>query len=251
MKHLLKLHQPRLRLRCALVVAAMSAGVVCAQNIPATSTTEAQDENSKGAGATRLRTTESEGAGAVALPVSSASFIKEAHEANQTEIALAELAERKSQNSEVKDFAKQMREDHQKADRDLMPVAQAHNVTLDQSLDAKHQKTVDRFQKLSGTEFDKEFMTTMLRDHQKVVNKFDQAARQLPDNDVKQYAQTTLPTLRQHLHHAQTTALAAGVDQATISSIVKESDAMGGTSDDMQKESGTVQHDKGDKDDQK
>lgn len=244
MKNSLKSSPSSLSLRCALVVAALSTGVACAQDMPATSTTEPAESTSKGAGATKLRTTEAATTPGALGSVTATSFIKDAHQANLAEVALADVAARKAQSTDVKTFAKQMREDHQKANRDLEPIARAHNVTLDQTLDAKHQKMVERFEKMSGSEFDKEFMTEMLRDHQKVINKFEQASRNAADADVKQYAQTTLPTLRQHLHHAQQTARMAGVDQATISAIVKESDAMGGTSDDMEKESGKADKDK-------
>ena len=190
-----------------------------------------------------------QGAGAKKIAVGdAASFIKEAAQGNQAEIRLAELAESKAQNADVKEFAKQLRKDHTDANQKLETVAQAHGVTISQSLDAKEQKKLDRFEQLSGSEFDKEYVKDMLRDHVKDIAKFEQAANHSHAEDVKQYAQNTLPTLRQHLHHARQAASAAGIDQATVSSILKESSpGMGGTAEDTQTETGSAhRHDGGD-----
>src|SRR6185369_13348751 len=64
------------------------------------------------------------------------------------------------------------------------------------------------------------------------IKKFEDAATKLQETDVKQYAQTTLPKLRQHFDRAVTVARAVGVDQSTISSYSKKvPSAVGGTSD--------------------
>src|ERR1041384_4677028 len=60
-----------------------------------------------------------------------ASFVKEAAAGNQSEIALAQLAQQKDQNPEVKNLAQMIQQDHQKAQEKLQTIAQAHGVTLD------------------------------------------------------------------------------------------------------------------------
>lgn len=60
--------------------------------------------------------------------------------------------------------------------------------------------------KLSGKEFDRAYMQYMLKDHQKEVNEFEHNAQQLQDQDVKQWASSALPVLKQHLEKAQTIA---------------------------------------------
>jgi putative membrane protein len=175
-------------------------------------------------------------------PLTAQAFLKAAAEGNAAEIALADVAERKAQNPEVKQLATLIRKDHQQAAEQLQPVAQAHGVVTSQTLDAKHQKIVDRFQQMSAVKFDQEYTKDMLKDHVKDISKYEKAAQQIKETDVQQYAQNTLPTLRQHLQHAQQAALAAGVDQATISSILrKSSDSMGGTSDEQEEQSGSSQ----------
>jgi uncharacterized protein (DUF305 family) len=93
--------------------------------------------------------------------------------------------------------------------------------------------------KAAGPEFDKKFATDMLKDHQKAISKFEKAASKLQEADVKQYAETMLPKLREHLQKAETVARQVGVDQSTISSYTKTSGGLGGTSDTQESTTGT------------
>lgn len=221
--------------------ALLTACTVYAADTPATS------ETTQGAGAARLISNPEEshistsgGLVSTAHIGDAKSFLREAMEGNRTEIALAQIAERQSQNAEVKQFAQMMRRDHEQANQQLQTIAQAHGVAATQATNPKHQKKLDRFQALNSAEFDKEYMTEMLKGHQKDIAKYENASRHIKETDVQQYAQTTLSKLRQHLQHAAQTARTAGVDQATISSILNKSPgSMGGDADAMEKTSGT------------
>jgi putative membrane protein len=54
-------------------------------------------------------------------------------------------------------------------------------------------------------------MEEMVKDHQKDVKKFQQAASQGQDPEVKKWAAATLPTLKDHLQEANKTAGLVGV----------------------------------------
>lgn len=169
-----------------------------------------------------------------------ADFIKEAALGNQAEIDLAQVAEQKAQNPEVKQLAQQLRDDHQQANQKVQSLAQAHGVTLDTTPGFMQKRTKDKLEKLSGAEFDKQYATAMLEDHVKDLKKYEKAAQSVQETDVKEYAQTTLEKLRQHLQHAETAARAAGVDEKTIASITKKApDAAGGTSEKSERNTGT------------
>lgn len=168
------------------------------------------------------------------------SFIKEAAEGNTREIALADLATEKSQNSEVKEFAEHIRKDHTEANEKLQTIAQKHGVAISAAPDAKQQRALDKFQKLSGAQFDQEYAKEMLRDHHKAIARFEKVSKQSQDSDVKQYAEECLPKLRTHLQHAQTVAKAVGVDQETISSLTKGTpEGVGGTGDEEKSNTGS------------
>lgn len=159
------------------------------------------------------------------------SFLKEASEGNQGEIALAQLAQQKSQNLEIKNLAQMIESDHQQAQEKLQTLAQAHGVRLSQGLTYSQKREQAKLQKLSGADFDQQYAKDMLQGHVDNLNKFQKAAQQIQESDIKQFAEENIPVLQKHLGHAETAAKAVGVDQGTISSIVSKAPAMGGANE--------------------
>jgi len=148
-------------------------------------------------------------------------FLNYAAQANQTEIVLADVAREKAQSATVKDLAKMLRTDHQQNNAQLQAIAQIHGVTLDTSPDWLNQREIDRLRKANNADFDQEYTKAMLKGHVKCVERFDKAVAQIKESDINQYAQSTLPTLRSHLRHAEEAARSAGVDESTISALLK------------------------------
>jgi putative membrane protein len=168
-------------------------------------------------------------------------FIHNASQANAAEVAFADLALQKTQNPDVKEFARRMSQDHQAANDHLRQVARMRSVAMNNSLDENHKKMMAFYQQLSGTEFDQQYMKDMLKGHLNVIALYEAAAYQPRPPEIKQYAQNTLPMLEQHLDHAVHTAQATGIDQQTIAAILTESPtAVGGTVEDTHEESGGV-----------
>jgi putative membrane protein len=149
-------------------------------------------------------------------------FLQDAAQANQMEITLADVAQEKSQNNQVRELATMLRTDHQMNYSQLQGIAGAHGVTLDASLTWMNQRTVSHLQKANPADFDKEYTKAMLKDHVACIKSFDNAAVKTEEQDIKQYVENTLPTLRSHLMHSEKVARAVGVEVSTISSILKE-----------------------------
>jgi putative membrane protein len=169
---------------------------------------------------------------------SAKSFIKQAFKDNQTEIDMAQVGESKAQNADLKAFCQQLQTDHTKANQELQPIAQKYGVAEDAT--KLHEHDVNKLEKeTAGAEFDKKFATEMLKDHQKAIKKFERAASKLQEADVRQYAQTMLPKLREHLDKAQTVARSVGVDQSTITSIMNKASAVCGTAEEENSTVGT------------
>jgi putative membrane protein len=98
-----------------------------------------------------------------------------------------------------------MVDDHSKANDQLKQIATSKGVNLPTELDRSTQRELDKLSKLSGAEFDREYMKHMVSDHKKDVSEFKSEANRAKDPDVKQFAASTLPTLQQHLDLAQWT----------------------------------------------
>lgn len=167
------------------------------------------------------------------------SFIKEAYNDNQAEIELGAIGAQKAQNADLKAFAQEIQKDHTQANKDLMPLAQKYGVTEDLTKSREH--TVNKFDKeASGADFDKKFATEMLKDHQKAISKFEKSSTKLEEADLKQYAETMLPKLQDHLQHAATVAASVGVDQSTIASYTRKASGVGGTTETQESTTGTA-----------
>jgi len=181
------------------------------------------------------------GAADTSLSHKGTSFIKEASEGNQREIAMAQLAQEKSQNPEIKSLAEMIQNDHQKSQEKLQTLAQTHGVTLDQGLTWSQKREQGKLEKLSGADFDQQYAKMMLEDHVNDLNTFQKAAEQLQEPDLKQFAQDNIAAMQKHLQHAEMAAKAVGVDQATISSITSKAPAMGGAGENNEMEHGGKQ----------
>jgi predicted outer membrane protein len=68
---------------------------------------------------------------------------------------------------------------------------------------AHNQQVYDRLAALSGKQFDDAFTTHMFQSHSKSVAKFEKASGDLQDGELKQFVESTLPTLKEHLAMAQ------------------------------------------------
>jgi putative membrane protein len=141
--------------------------------------------------------------GSAALSASDQRLMKEIAQANVAEIETGKLAQQKSKNDEVKNFAQRMIDDHTKALQDLQQVAQAKGVTLPTKPDVKHLAMAKALSALSGDQFDRRYMAQGgLADHRQ-THQLLQRAQRATDPDLKQAAAQTLPVVDQHLNMAQ------------------------------------------------
>lgn len=139
-------------------------------------------------------------------------FFKEAASGGMMEVQLGQLAKDKAQSQDVKDFGSRMVTDHGKANDELKQLAQQKKWTLPTKLEHKHKSMVGKMQKVSGSEFDKKYMTGMVMDHAKDVEDFRNATQKVKDPELKAWAEKTLPVLEQHHQLAKETAVKVGVD---------------------------------------
>jgi putative membrane protein len=106
-----------------------------------------------------------------------------------------------------------MVEDHQKANKEVEQLASKEGVQLPMSLTGKHKDKKEKISQLSGKEFDRAYMTYMLRDHAKDVKEFERGAHALKNPQIRQWAEGTLPVLKQHLQKARQIASSIGIDR--------------------------------------
>jgi putative membrane protein len=135
-------------------------------------------------------------------------FMMSAAQAGMVEVKLGEIAAKKATKSDIKEFGAMMVTDHSKANTELKAIAAKNGVTLPSKLDAAHQEEVDKISKLSGEQFDKTYVSEMVKGHEKVAVEFEKASKTAQNLELKSFAATTLPVIKNHLKHIK--AIASG-----------------------------------------
>ena len=133
-------------------------------------------------------------------------FIKKAAVGGLAEVQLGKLAVEHAASPDVKQFGQRMVGDHDKANRELMAMAEQKGSAVPTALDRKHRQTADRLGKLHGAAFDRAYIQEMVKDHEQDVRLFRTEAQQGTDPELKRWAATTLPTLEEHLTMARNLA---------------------------------------------
>jgi putative membrane protein len=142
-------------------------------------------------------------------------FMNDAAPGGMAEVELGKMAASKSQNAEVKAFGQKMVDDHTKANDELKQLAAQKKVTLPPDLMPAHKQLMEKLSKLSGADFDKEYVAAMVEAHEKDVAAFENVSKTAADADVKVFATKTLPTLKMHLEMIKAMAEKMGVKMKT------------------------------------
>lgn len=129
-------------------------------------------------------------------------FVMQASIGNEAEIELAQIAQFKSSNPDVKQFAQRLISDHTKNEQQLETLAQQQHIALPTELDPTYQSQKSALEADDTGKFDSDYLRLMVANHTKAVEKFQRTAAHCGDAAVKQYAQQSLPVLQSHLAQA-------------------------------------------------
>jgi putative membrane protein len=140
-------------------------------------------------------------------------FLQRAAEAQQLEIALAQLALKKAGNERVKELGARIIQDEQKASQEIRALAVKEGIKLRGELGEKTREKQKKFSHYAGMQFDYAYVAYLLQDQSMEVGALEQHAEMLKDPDVKKWATTTLPILKAHLDKAHAVASLIGLTQ--------------------------------------
>jgi predicted outer membrane protein len=142
-------------------------------------------------------------------------FVREAAGSNLMEIRLGQLAQSKASNQAVKQFGQRMVGDHTNLQNQLTSAASTGGQTFTPAMDSRHQRQVSRLEGLSGDEFDRAYMSLMIRAHQRDVSNFQSESQSAQSTQVRTLTTNSLPVLQQHLSLAIQVGSQVGVDSTT------------------------------------
>jgi putative membrane protein len=140
---------------------------------------------------------------AVTADEATSSFLVKATNGGMTEVKLGEIAQQNAASKRVKEFGSMMVHDHSATNEKVKALAAQRNVTLPTSVSDESQRDIDDCSKKTGREFDKAYMSDMVKKHQATIDMFEDAADKSKDADVKTFINNTLPKVREHLDSAK------------------------------------------------
>lgn len=137
------------------------------------------------------------------LPANDREFLMQAVKAGHAEVKFSELAGKHSQNEKVRELAKRLTDDHTAANKQLTQMARNQRVAVVAGFERDKRDIYMNLSKLNGADFDREYTKQMVEDHEAAIKLFEHEAKIGTDQNIKKFAEDTLPTLREHLKQAQ------------------------------------------------
>jgi putative membrane protein len=132
-------------------------------------------------------------------PITNQQFVHKASAGGLAEVAFGRMAAEKASSDEIRQFGRQMVQDHGKANQELTRIAEIKQLPIAREMDQAHKEMERKLMQLSGKDFDREYIQGQLKDHQEAVALFDKYSQSGTDKELKAFATQTLPTLKEHL----------------------------------------------------
>lgn len=142
-------------------------------------------------------------AGQGALSAGDRKFLTSAMQGDMAEIQLGNLALQKTTNPEIKQLAQKIVDDHTKLDEQVKPIASQFGVPPPTQVPAKDQALMTKLQALSGTDFDKQYVKSMVMDHKEDDKEFKKEETSGKNQTVKDAATQGEPVIAEHLQMAE------------------------------------------------
>lgn len=142
--------------------------------------------------------------------MSSTEFVQTVAASDAFEIQSSELAAQRAARQDLKDFAAQMVTAHRQTTQELTQLTSANNLPAPTpQLNATQQTSLNNLRDQNGQAFDDAYLDAQVAAHENAVRTFEQYASGGEAGPLRDWAQRTLPNLRQHLQHVQ------GLENAT------------------------------------
>jgi putative membrane protein len=138
-------------------------------------------------------------------------FVRNAAQGGLAEVELGKLAAEKGSSEDVKAFGKRMVEDHTKLNQDIAQLADSIGARVPKKMDKDQQAEYDKLNSLSGEDFDREYITFMVKDHHSDLREFRMEASSTSDPDLKTAVDNGARVIREHMIAADKMAHDRGI----------------------------------------
>jgi putative membrane protein len=137
------------------------------------------------------------------LSIDDDDFLMKAERSEITQTTLSRVALDKSDNEDVRRFARRVITNYEGALADLRNLMKARNKADSAAgIEDLRLEAMNRLQELSGSAFDHEFVSLIAAEQQETLANFNSAAETAADPDIRNYAKGVLPLLREDFNSA-------------------------------------------------
>lgn len=125
-------------------------------------------------------------------------FLTKAGESGLNEVAVSQIAMRRSTHPEVRAFAEKMVTAHNEVNAQLGALAARKGVEL-----PFDDTGVKKWEKKDAEEFDEDYVEWVISAHEDAVDFFEKAAMKADDGEIRTWAANVLPALLAHVEQAR------------------------------------------------
>jgi putative membrane protein len=130
-------------------------------------------------------------------------FVIKASSCEHACVEMAKLGEKHASSPSVKDFASRLTRDHQGCYDKLSEVIKNKKIVVVAGFEKETKAELDRIGKLSGSDFDREFLKWVVAKHREAAGLFEAQAKNGKDADISKFAKDTVPGIRAYLKEAE------------------------------------------------
>ena len=132
-------------------------------------------------------------------------FVNKVALSDMFEVQSSLLALTKQPDADTKPFAEKMIADHQQTSSEVKALVDGGKVkaTLPTALDSEHQRVLDTLKAKDDKAFDRDYDQIQVKAHRDAIALFDTYSKSGDNSDLKSWAATTLPHLKEHLNMAE------------------------------------------------
>ena len=138
-------------------------------------------------------------------------FVQVGIQEAMAQVKLGQLAQERGSSQIVKEFGARMEAHQGKVGDQLKEIASANSVTIPDQIRTKDQTLYDRLSKLSGAQFDREYIRALVVDRAVDVAAFRRESQSAADITVRDLATKMLPAMEEHLRLARDDSAKLGI----------------------------------------
>jgi predicted outer membrane protein len=138
-----------------------------------------------------------------AKKVDDQTFVKKVSAVDLVGTELGNLAAQRAMHDEVRRFAETTMAYHGKSGAKLAALAEKAGLAVSTTANKKHTELQRKLADLKGVEFDRQYLSAVVKLHKEALKLFEGQSRHGANTDLRKHAADVLPVLREQLRAAQ------------------------------------------------